>query len=240
MKKIAFFVEGQTEQLFINKLLIEIAGQKNIAIELKTFGGKNNPPTSNLYPKTIANPQNTTKHFALIYDCRGDESLKSRILEEHQDLIQDGYQEIIGIRDLFPLTDLLKLEDRLLNGLVKNGNRVELALPQNCHIIVVVNEIEAIFLAECTHFENIDNRLTRDLITTSMSIDPCVDDVTLLIQPSITLKDIYQLVNKTYKKDKKVVEKTVECLDYANIYINQRSRIVKLDELITKIDTFLT
>jgi hypothetical protein len=73
-----------------------------------------------------------------------------------------------------------------------------------------------------------------------MGIDPCVDDVTLLIQPSITLKDIYQLVNKTYKKDKKVVEKTVECLDYANIYINQRSRIIKLDELITKIDTFLT
>ena len=240
MKKIAFFVEGQTEQLFINKLLIEIAGQKNIAIELKTFGGKNNPPTSKLYPKTLANPQNTTKHFALIYDCRGDESLKSRILEEHENLIQDGYQEIIGIRDLFPLTDLLKLENRLANGLVKNGKTVELALPQNCHIIVVVNEIEVFFLAECTHFKNIDDRLTHTLITTKMNFNPCVDDMTLLVQLSVTLKDIYQLANKTYRKDKKIVEKTVECLDYANIYINQRKRIVKLDELITKIDIFLT
>lgn len=240
MKKIAFFVEGQTEQLFINKLLIEIAGQKNIAIELKTFGGKNNPPTSKLYPKTLANPQNTTKHFALIYDCRGDESLKSRILEEHEDLIQDGYQEIIGIRDLYPLPDLLKLEDRLTNGLIMNGKIIERALPQNCHIIVVVNEIEVFFLAECTHFEKIDDRLTHDLITTTINLNPCSDDMTLLVQPSVTLKDIYQLANKTYKKDKKIVEKTVECLDYANIYINQRSRIVKLDELITKIDTFLT
>ena len=240
MKKIAFFVEGQTEQLFINKLLIEIAGQKNIAIELKTFGGENNPPTSKLYPKTLAKPQNTTKHFALIYDCRGDESLKSRILEEYEDLTQDGYQQIIGIRDLFPLTDLLKLEDRLANGLIKNGNRVELALPQNCHIIVVVNEIEAFFLAECTHFENIDSKLTHTLITTKMNFNPCIDDMTLLVQPSLNLKHIYQLVKKTYRKDKKIVEKTVECLDYANIYINQRNRIVKLDELITKIDTFLT
>ena len=240
MKKIAFFVEGQTEQLFINKLLIEIAGQKNIAIELKTFGGKNNPPSSKLYPQTLANPQNTTKHFALIYDCRGGESVKARILEEHENLIQVGYQEIIGIIDLFPLTDLLKLEDRLLNGLVKNGNRVELALPQNCHIIVVVNEIEVFFLAECTHFERIDERLTHDLIATKMNLNPCSDDMTLLDQPSVTLKNIYRLANKTYKKDKKIVEKTVECLDYANIYINQKSRIVKLDELITKIDTFLT
>ena len=240
MKKIAFFVEGQTEQLFINKLLIEIAGQKNIAIELKTFGGKNNLPTSKLYPQTLAKPQNTTKHFALIYDCRGGESVKARILEEHENLIQVGYQEIIGIIDLFPLTDLLKLEDRLLNGLVKNGNRVELALPQNCHIIVVVNEIEVFFLAECTHFEKIDDRLTHDLITKMINLNPCSNDMTLLVQPSVTLKDIYQLANKTYKKDKKIVEKTVECLDYANIYINQRSRIAKLDELIIKIDTFLT
>jgi hypothetical protein len=40
MKKIAFYVEGQTEQFFINKLLIEIAGRKNIEIELKKFGVK--------------------------------------------------------------------------------------------------------------------------------------------------------------------------------------------------------
>jgi len=37
MKKIAFFVEGQTELIFINKLLIEIAGQKNISIRQFKF-----------------------------------------------------------------------------------------------------------------------------------------------------------------------------------------------------------
>ena len=41
MKKIAFFVEGQTEQVFINKLLEEIAGRKNISINIfQLRGGK--------------------------------------------------------------------------------------------------------------------------------------------------------------------------------------------------------
>ena len=35
MKKIAFYVEGQTEQFFVKTLLIEIAGYKNIEIELE-------------------------------------------------------------------------------------------------------------------------------------------------------------------------------------------------------------
>jgi hypothetical protein len=42
MKKIAFFVEGQTEQFFINRLLREIANDKTIATDLRVLRGKNN------------------------------------------------------------------------------------------------------------------------------------------------------------------------------------------------------
>jgi predicted ATP-dependent endonuclease of OLD family len=107
MKKIAIFVEGQTEQFFINKLLIEIAGKKNILIELKKFSGKKTSPKRDIYPKTFATPTNP-KHSVLIYDCGGDDSVKSRIIEENQDLQNDGYLEIIGLRDLYPLNDLTK------------------------------------------------------------------------------------------------------------------------------------
>lgn len=34
MKKMAFFVEGQTEQIFINRLLLEIAGQNRTCREV--------------------------------------------------------------------------------------------------------------------------------------------------------------------------------------------------------------
>lgn len=39
MRKIAIFVEGQTEQIFIEKLLIEAARKRNISIEKRQASG---------------------------------------------------------------------------------------------------------------------------------------------------------------------------------------------------------
>ena len=47
-------------------------------------------------------------------------------------------------------------------------------------------------------------------------------------------------MDKNGNKRKNRVERTVECLDYENIYITLRNRITKLNELIAKIDNFLT
>lgn len=241
MKKIAFFVEGQTEQFFLNKLLIEIAGAKNILVKLQKFKGKGKTPTDDIFPKTLAQGNNKVNHFALIYDCCGDGSVKSRILEEYQDLLADGFSEIIGFRDLFPLPDLNKLEDRLANGLIVNGIRREAALPTNTKIIVAVREIEDWFLAENHHFKEIDPRLTDDFIVSNVPFNPFVDDLTLrTVSAAHDLKSIYKLVNKSYSKNIDKVERTVECLDYANIYLNIRIKMVKLNELITKIDDFLS
>jgi hypothetical protein len=46
MKKLAVFVEGQTELLFIERLLEEAAGKNNIAIEKRqAFGGRSTERT---------------------------------------------------------------------------------------------------------------------------------------------------------------------------------------------------
>lgn len=241
MKKIAIFVEGQTEQFFINKLLTEIAGLKNIAIKLKKFKGTGKP-TEAIVPKKQIQPINP-KYSVLIYDCGGDESVKSRIIEEYQKLVIDGYLEVIGIRDLFPLTNLQKLENRLANGLLIAGARKEPALPHKASIIIAVHEIEAWFLSEYNHFQCIDVQLTESFITSNqvtLGFNPYRDDMTLRVQPSQDLKNIYQLVGKTYNKKKNNVEITVDCLDYSNFYLELRHKIIKLNELISKIDAFLT
>lgn len=199
MKKIAFFVEGQTEQLFINKLLIEIAGQKNIAIDLRQWRGGTSTPKHEIFiPQTLSytNPQSPS-YEALIYDCGGDDKVKSDILDQITNLASNGYEEIIGIRDLFPLTDLSRLE-RGLQFIPQNSR----PLPIHFQIIVAVNEIEAWFLAECSHFECIDNRLTNLFIRSNVSFDPCLDDMTLRVNPAEDLNTIYQLVGKSYKKRK--------------------------------------
>lgn len=241
MKKIAFFVEGQTEQFFLNKLLIEIAGIRNILLILSKFKGRSQPPTQDIYPKSISHPVNPS-HTALIYNCGNDEGVKTRILEEYQDLINDGFNEIIGIRDLYPLhlVDLTELETRLKNG---KSSRGEPPLPAKASIIIAVHEVEAWFLAECNHFTCIDSNLTEALVASNSSVlgfNPYVDDMTLRYKPSEDLKKIYQLVNKTYMKKKIHIERTVECLDYGNIYINLSPKVAKLGDLISKINNFLT
>ncbi|WP_052181015.1 DUF4276 family protein [Alistipes sp. ZOR0009] len=240
MKKIAFYVEGQTEQFFINKLLIEIAGQKNIQIELQQFQGIGKAKRT-IYPKSTANPQNP-QHFALIFDCMGDGGVKPRIIEDASSLLAQGYSEVIGLRDLYPLTDITRFEDELINGTIRKGRRITPALPNDTSIVIAIREIEDWFIAECNHYSHIDASLTLNSgQITSIGFNPQTDDLTTRSNAAAEdLRTIYQLVNKTYNKSKDKVERTVECLDYCNIYLNTKYRFLKLQELIDKIDRFLS
>lgn len=240
MKKIAFYVEGQTEQFFINKLLIEIAGQKNIQIELQQFQGVGKP-TKSIHPKTVANPQNP-QHSALIFDCMGDGGVKPRILQDAVSLFNQGYSEVVGLIDLYPRTDLVKFENELINGTLRNGRRVTQPLPNDTSIVIAMREIEDWFLAECNHYTCIDASLVLDATqVASLGFNPCLDDLTLRNTTAAEdLRSVYQLVGKTYNKTKDKVERTVECLDYANLYVEISCRLAKLNELIGKINNFLT
>lgn len=228
MKKIAFYVEGQTEQFFIKELIIAIAGIKNIHVELEKFAGKKN---SSIKLLDLAHTPATPNYSALIYDCGGDESVKARMLEDCQRLFSVGYSRVIGLRDLYPLTDLAKLESTL--------QKVR-PLPNNADIIIAVHEIEAWFLAEDLHYKCIDQRLDYNTIRAAAGFDYINDDLTLLLNPATDIDRIYKAVQKRYNKSKSNVEQTVKCLDYANLYINVKSKISKLNDIITVIDNFLT
>ena len=71
MKRLAIFVEGQTDQILVEKLIIEIAGRNNIKVLLqKAEGGKS-------YSRkfvTIKGDSATTdsKYFVLIVDSSSD------------------------------------------------------------------------------------------------------------------------------------------------------------------------
>jgi aromatic ring hydroxylase len=73
-----------------------------------------------------------------------------------------------------------------------------------------------------------------------LGFDPYIDDATARPKPAKDLQAIYQLAGKTYNKKKTNVERTIECLDYAKIYLELNSKIVKLGEFIFKIDCFLS
>jgi hypothetical protein len=256
MKRIAFFVEGQTEQLFVERLLKEIASENAIGVELQVVrGGKRTMGRhSSLVRKSGADK--AYAYYAMIYDCGGesddvDGNRKSTIVSDIRDmqlgLAEKGYIEVIGLRDLYPipLIDLAKLE----HGLSRQLRQANL-IPSS--IVIAVREIEDWFLAECNHYTKIDTRLVLDATQiASLGFHPCVDDLTLReeedenggkrpIAAASDLNSVYQLVGKTYSKSKPTVERTIDCLDYANLYLEVSRKMPKLKELIDKIDNFLT
>ncbi|MTJ14217.1 hypothetical protein FJR11_16855 [Anabaena sp. UHCC 0187] len=95
MKKLAIFVEGQTEQIFVEKLLKEIAGRNNISIEVRSINGKQ----GNRITTVIASDPliSTTKFHVLVYNSGSDNNVVSDMRDMYNSLSASGYERIIGL-----------------------------------------------------------------------------------------------------------------------------------------------
>ncbi|MBO1056310.1 MAG: hypothetical protein HEQ27_07190 [Dolichospermum sp. JUN01] len=103
MKKLAIFVEGKTEQIFVNKLLREIAGTINISIEIQSQEGRK-------FVEVIMKDIETsaTKFFVLIYNSGSDIRVASDMKKQYKKLTESGYERIIGLRDIYPISIIQK------------------------------------------------------------------------------------------------------------------------------------
>lgn len=230
MKRLAVFVEGKTEALFVERLLVEIAGAKNIRIEQRQIlGGAKSPRQVLVVKAMIEEP--SQNFYALIFDCGGDGQVKTRIHEEHARLTSTGYSVIIGLRDVRPiaLSDLGKLEIGLRTGVKTSLAPVK--------FILSIMEIEAWFLAEVEHFSKIDSRITLESVKSVLGLDPSTDSLESVPQPADDLHRCYQVGGKAYSK--KNSDRTIAVLDYTSVYIDLARRVPYLRQLIAELDGFL-
>lgn len=233
MKRIAFFVEGQTEQIFVNRLIKEILGTQHINIIQKQFrGGVSIPKVEIVKNSSFSrNP----KYEVLIFDCGSDNRVKSEILYNIENLRKNGYEMIVGLRDLYPIPidDLEKLE----KGLRYLPNKLK-GEAQHFDVVIAVHEIEAWFLAETSHLKKIDKRLTGRLIKEKLGFDPYTTDAQTRIHPAKDLDDIYRLVGRSYTKRYNTTTRIVNKLDFNSIRFNLRYEIPSLDRLLKIIEDF--
>jgi len=231
MNKLAIFVEGYTEVVFIRKLIDEIAGQNRVTIEHKIIRGGSRTPRTITTIKG-AKPHPKQEYYVLLFDCGGDEQVKTRIIEEHAGLTKAGYSRIIGIRDVRPkfiYADIPKLEV-ILSKYIKTS-----LIPVT--FILAIMEIEAWFLAETTHYPRVDPLITVAAIKTNLGFDPENDDMEQRLCPCNDLTECYAIGGKTYAKHQASV--AVDALDYTLIYMELRNKVHYLDRLIFDIDMFL-
>jgi len=232
MNKIAIFVEGQTEQIFTEKLVCYLGSNYNIGIQMRRmYGGKRVRPRMVI---EISGTNETTNqdYFILIVDCGNDERVKSDIIDHYNGLIENNYQVIVGIRDVFPSprNNIQRLREGFAFRLPKD--------PVEPILVLAIMEVEAWFLAEHSHFLQIHPSLTIDRIKQNFGFNPSIDDVQLRDRPSKDLEDIYILENIDYHKTREHIERTVNILDFIIIIKALALGISDLGNLVNTIRHF--
>lgn len=231
MHKLAIFVEGYTEILFMEQLISEIAGAHNVIIEHQQIRGGSKVKRRMTTVK--ASRQATDeKYYVLLMDCGGDALVKTRIQEEHENFTRNGYIKIIGMRDVrpeFTYEDIPKLEA----GLKKYVKTALIPV----EFVLNVMEIEAWFLAEHNHFPKIDPSITVAAIKATLGFDVEVDDLSQRSTPASDLNSCYMIGGKKYEKSR--VATTVSALDFPNVYLKLQNKIPQLRRLTNSIDAFL-
>jgi len=232
-KKLAIFVEGQTERIFITRLLQEIAGYKKVSVEVyQVRGDKANRKIQPLKSNLIE----VAPFFILLYDCGCDSHVLSDIKKQHNSLTNNGYEKILGLRDLYPepLENRTKVENGIkgfLKTFQKNGIPISM--------ILVIMEIEAWFLGEYSFLTKIDSCLTSNFILHNLGFDLNALDVEQIPHPSEALNKIYQLIQRSYDKSETTVEEIASLLNYEFMYLHLVDKIKQLKQLIDAINLFL-
>ena len=231
--KIAFFAEGQTEQIFIEKLLTEVAGSRKIKVEtVQAMGGRK---FSRLFYK-LTPETNAADHsfYALIYNCGSDGRVASDVRDQYPTLMTAGYTAIIAIRDVaqdFTRSQIPKLR--------AGFSRVMPAGTVTPLLVLATMEVEAWFMGEHTHFSRLDATLTEERIWNDLGINLISDDLEDRGRPSHDLVAIYGLVGLTYSKSKADAERTTGALDYDRVQKRLPTKMPSFKPLMDAVSAFL-
>lgn len=225
MSALAIFVEGQTELVFVERLLFEMFGYQGLRIELEEQHG--------WFYREIgirgAPPENAC-HNVLLINCACDGKVLSAIEERANKLQHAGYERIIGLRDIYPAPsdELEEIYELIANRLV--------SMPLPCKIVIAVREIEAWFIADTKHFSRYNPLLTPAFILQKIGVDIAQKDVEQIPHPSELLSRIYNLVGGTYGKKLKEAHRVVKILNYEYLYLEAPDCVPALKKFFDELD----
>ncbi len=206
MRKIAIFVEGQTELITIREFILRKYCYKVSFECLELFRRGILRPAEYEYKSPDADV------FYRIINIGNDQKVLSAILERESSLFQQGYEKVIGVRDLYSkeyrdFADHINNEvntriiDSTNNIIERSKNHDKIFL---CFSIM---EIEAWFLALYNILIHVNENLTVDYIQEQLGIDlSTIDPETHFFHPALTLNEIYNLQGLQYDKHKGDIE----------------------------------
>ncbi|MDP2905350.1 MAG: DUF4276 family protein [Candidatus Omnitrophota bacterium] len=216
MKKVSIFVEGQTERIFLEKLLSEyFTSGKLKTVSCRLIGDR---LTQILELGNKINPE----FYVLIYDVGGDERAVSVMLERADAMINSqGYNFLFAVRDLNPELSANK------NALIDKIERLfaTYAFRGKVRFIFAIKEIEAWFLGDYNFFSRIHPSLTPEYIQSRTGYNLVNDNPEDYDKPAQIIDDILKLIGQRYKKKAKDAYRITHRIDYSFLCIDVPARV---------------
>lgn len=241
MKKLAFFVEGETEAEFVEKLIKEFVTPNRVLMNKPSrINGKNRDIM-------ITDIESKAEFYVNIIISGADNHVNDDIRNNIASLSNADYNLIIALKDLrgkdhwhnMKLEDLPKVK-RSESRLYKQFNDY-----LDTFSIIAVMEIETWFIGDTNHYGKISPEITKQKVLDNLdkildNVNPYECKLEEIEKPAETLDSIYKLGGKAYDTDKplKTRQRTINALDFSNVCFSLPKRLESLKELMVILDKF--
>lgn len=219
MNKVALFVEGQSEQIFIRHLLLRTMDCSKVSFTcLRLYAGKTIPARFD-YPNPHA------EMSFLIVNVGQDEKVLSEIKEREAHLIKQGFDRIIGLRDMYSEKYLKRSRTGIDNSVTTafidgwNSTIQKMSNPSKIKIHIAIMELEAWFLGMYDIFGRMNSILSVDYIEKELGFNLSdIDPQTEFFHPADVLASILGLVGCQYDKSSDQLESICSRIIRADIW----------------------
>ncbi|MCR4915646.1 MAG: hypothetical protein K6A96_07830 [Prevotella sp.] len=202
-RKLAVFVEGQTELVFVREFLKQWYAYDASIIGFSCFNLQNNEYRDVAYQYGDEDSEN----YFMLVNVGNDNSVLSKILSRLTFLYRQGYQLVIGLRDMYSAQYIKDAGGHTIDEAVcqNHSDAVREVLMNISHGEIVdfhfaIMEVEAWLLGMHDYLLSIDERLTIEFIKESTGVDLDNDPEKTIVHPAMELNRIYGLVGKKYDK----------------------------------------
>jgi hypothetical protein len=228
MKRIAIFTEGQTELIFVREFLLKVGDLNKISFECVKLHAGNETPVDYDYNNPLSKI-----HF-LIINVQNDNKVLSAILEKENYLLnKKQYKRIIGLRDMYSRkyreVSPGKISKKLIRETIETVNEIleeQTTDSEKIGFYFSIMEIETWILSMYNLFAKINEALTVDHIEVELGFNLSdIDPQLTFFKPSNELSEIFKLVDESYDKKLKDVERICNYInvdDYQEAIENER------------------
>lgn len=226
MRRVAVFVEGQTELVFVRELLIKWFEYDSKKIGFSCY----NLLSNELCDTSYQYGDEQSEHYYLIVNVGNDSSVFGKIRARLPFLVKGNYDLIIGLRDMYSTQYIKDAQGREINAEVTQMHidavKEQIDALENgemIHFHFAIMEVEAWLLGMCQYLVSIDERLTTNFIEEKTGLNLEQDPETTIFHPAAELEKIYELVGKKYGKhdsDISTIMSILSSKDFMNLALS--------------------